>query len=669
MPPDRRADPAAAVAPIARAADRLRRVLGAVPPRWLLVDVAAQRLVLVREGGTARSYRVSTAAAGVDARENSGGTPPGAHRIARKIGAGSPLETIFRGREPAGLLPGPAARGEDQAASDGGGGDLILARILTLEGCEERINRGPGVDSLARYIYIHGTDDQERLGAAVSHGCIRMAPADIAELFEEVAEGDPVLVLPAPAPWYHFAGVGGSGMSALAQYHAGRGGRATGSDRAFDRGERERLRACLQAAGVVITPQDGSGLSGPEPDGGTCDALIVSTAVEQTVPDVREAHRLGVPLRHRSELLAEFVRERRAIAVAGTSGKSTVAALIFELLRGAGRDPSIITGGELVCLQRAGLAGNAWGGGGDLLVIEADESDGSLVAYEPWAGVLLNLHRDHQEPAAIAEQFGIFRRRTRGPFVAGEDENLDALAAGAVRFGLGERCGVRALDINLVADGARFKVEAPDFASGAQPFVMPVPGLHNVRNALAAIAACLTAGLALEEMVEPLWRFAGVARRFQSAGRTGGVEVIDDFAHNPAKIRAAVAAARARGERVLAVFQPHGFGPTRFLRDDLIEAFADALRPQDRLYLPEIYYAGGTAARDISAREIADAVARRGVPATFAPARADLLAPLAAEARPGDVILVMGARDPSLTDFCRDVLAVLKERPLPAGEA
>ncbi len=193
-------------------------------------------------------------------------------------------------------------------------------------------------------------------------------------------------------------------------------------------------------------------------------------------------------------------------------------------------------------------------------------------------------------------------------------------------------------------------------------FTLPVPGMHNVRNAVAALAACQALGLRFSQMAAPLARFQGVARRFQTVGRARGVEVVDDFAHNPDKIAAALSTARARGRRILAVFQPHGFGPTRFLRDDLIAAFTRGLRPTDRLYLPEIYFAGGTVTRDISSRDIAAAVAARGVPALFTERRDDIVPSIAGEAREGDVILVMGARDPSLTDFCRRILARLEAR-------
>ena len=448
---------------------------------------------------------------------------------------------------------------------------------------------------------------------------------------------------------YFFAGVGGSGMSALAQYHAWRGGVSCGSDRAFDQGERGAIRAALESAGVAISPQDGSGVAG-------CDALVVSTAVEETVPDVVAAREGGQEILHRSELLARFVETSPAVAVTGTSGKSTTVAMIFTILRAAGLHPGVITGGPLVELQDEGLLGNAWADpDGDLLVVEADESDGSLVRYRPWAGVVLNLQRDHKEPAEVAEMFRVFASQVTGPLIAGEDADLDFLA-GAVRFGCGRDAAVRAVDLELRPDGSSFTVDGESFA-------LPIPGHHNVLNALAAVAACREAGVTLADAAAALRSYRGVTRRFQVLGRARGVTVIDDFAHNPDKLRAALATARLRAEadggRVLAFFQPHGYGPTRFLFDDLVAAFAEALDPADVLWLPPIYYAGGTVTRDVEATDLTRAIRTAGTDARDLDDRAELPAVVAAEARPGDVVMVMGARDPALTDLARAVLAGL----------
>jgi len=450
--------------------------------------------------------------------------------------------------------------------------------------------------------------------------------------------------------WLHFAGVGGSGMSALAQYHALAGGRTTGSDRAFDEGQRAAIRAGLEKSGVIIHPQDGSGLEAG------CAGLVVSTAVEDSVPDVRIARDLGIPILHRSELLARHVAQKRTVAVTGTSGKSTVTAMVFSLLHACELEPSLLTGAALPSLVAQGYLGNAWSGTGDLLVIEADESDGSLVRYHPWAGLVLNLSRDHKEPAELLELFLTFRRQTGGPFLVGESPALAPVkqAGPCAVFGVEPGADFRAEYIDLQPNSSRFVVDGV-------PFSLPIPGHYNVLNALAAIAIGTHAGLSLEAMAPALAGFQGVARRFQSVGTAGDVEVIDDFAHNPDKIAAALATARGRGRRILAVFQPHGFGPTRFLKDDLIAAFAAHLTKTDVLWLPEIFYAGGTVTRDISSRDLTDALCAAGYDARFCAGRDEIPPAIAAEAQAGDVVLVMGARDPSLTDFCGEILAGLAD--------
>ncbi|MBI5836460.1 MAG: L,D-transpeptidase family protein [Candidatus Eisenbacteria bacterium] len=699
---------ALAIAALARPATPFTEL----PPRLLVVDVERQRLGLLDGGRLLAEYPVSTSAKGIGSREGSNQTPPGWHRISNMIGAGARTGTVFRSREATGeTWPGatsggartatgtataPAAAATTVPSADE---DLVLTRILWLDGLEEGVNRGPGCDSRDRYIYIHGTNQEGRIGEPASHGCVRMRNADVTELFDLVREGDPVVIAEAPAASgdrlglgrLHFAGVGGSGMSALAQHVAMRGGRASGSDRSFDRGLNADARAKLEHLGVGIFPQDGSGVSGAarparepaaiaSPGAAQCSAVVCSTSIEELVPDFAAARRLGVPILHRSELLAHFVASQRTIAVTGTSGKSTTTAMIFEILRGAGRDPSVITGGELIALQEGGLWGNAYAGASDLLAIEADESDGSVVRYRPAVGVVLNLQKDHKEMDEVAAMFRAFRANVREALVVGEAENLAELvrtdmaatrATGATGtapaleaatggnaappttiFGFGPAAHVRAEDIEETATGSTFRV-------ASTRFTLPVPGRHNIENALAAIAACRAVGVPLEAMAAPLAGFRGVARRFQSLGSKHGVEVVDDFAHNPAKLAASLRTARRRARRVLAVYQPHGYGPTRFLRRDFVDTFAAELGPDDRLWMLEVFYAGGTATRDFSAAEIVAEIAARGVRAEFADSRESLVERLAAEAREGDLVLVMGARDPSLTELARDIMGRL----------
>jgi UDP-N-acetylmuramate-alanine ligase len=618
-----------------------------LPARLLVVDVERQLVTLLENGAAAAAWPVSTARNGIGGEQGSYRTPPGWHRIQRLIGEEASPGTLFVSREPTGETWKGEARDDD----------LILTRILTLDGIEDGVNRGPGCDSLQRYIYLHGTNHEGLVGRPVSHGCVRLANRAVTELFALVREGDLVLIaepearaLPDPKGQgrFHYAGLAGSGMSALAQFQVMTGGRASGSDRAFDRGERASLRAQLESLGITVMRQDGSGL------GDDCVALVVSTAVEEQVPDFAAALAKGIPVIHRSELLAHFVAHYRSIAVTGTSGKSTVTAMLFGILSGVGRDPSVITGGDLPELVAQGLPGNAFAGRSDLLAVEADESDGSLVRYAPAIGVILNLQRDHKEMAEVAAMFATLRARARGSLVVADAENLDPFAGGALRFGFSPRADVRGEDVELGPTSSRFRVE--DVA-----FELPVPGAHNVANALAAIAVCRVLGVKLADMAAPLASFRGIGRRFQTVGKVRGIEVVDDFAHNAEKIAAAMKTAHLRAKRVLAIYQPHGYGPTRFLRKDFVATFARELAPDDNLWMLEVFYAGGTATRDFSSADIVAEITSLGANAEFAATREWLVTRIAEEARPGDLVLVMGARDPSRTELARAILVAIED--------
>ncbi|MDE2292253.1 MAG: UDP-N-acetylmuramate--alanine ligase [Elusimicrobia bacterium] len=445
----------------------------------------------------------------------------------------------------------------------------------------------------------------------------------------------------------HFVGVCGAGMSALAQYRALGGTPVTGSDRLLDRGETAQTRAALEALGVRVFPQDGSGLST-----GTREC-VVSTAIEDDNKDLVRARELSVPVVHRADALAREVEARETFAVAGTSGKSTVAGMVFEVLAYVGRDPAVITGAPLGALARKGLVGNAWAGKGPL-VIEADESDGTLPKYAPAYGLVLNVGKDHKEVPELLAMFDAFARRC-GTCVAGADQPLlKDVARRCSTYGF-EGGDLRASDLRADGRGSSFT------ADGAR-FELSLPGRYNAENALAAAAVCREAGVPAAASAEALRRFQGVARRFDVVGTSRGTEVVDDYAHNPDKVRAVLAAAKGRGRRVLALFQPHGYAPTRFLKAEFVAAFSEALGPDDMLWVTGIYYAGGTAAKDVSGADIARPAAARGRRARYVEDREKAADEAAAEARPGDVVLVLGARDPSLTDFARGLLRRLEAR-------
>ena len=447
-----------------------------------------------------------------------------------------------------------------------------------------------------------------------------------------------------PTARMHFVGVGGTGMSALAQHRLFAGGRASGSDRSFDKSDALDTRDALVDVGLDVHPQDGSGIQG--------SALVVaSTAIEADIPDLARARELGVPIVHRSELLAALT-SGPSVAIAGTSGKSTVTAMIFEVLRADGRDPGLISGGRLRRLMDEGRGlGNAATGRGPV-VFEADESDGSLVRHTPATSVLLNLHRDHMEPTEAIKQFRVLRARTRGPFVVSEDDALAELRPGSLVFGTGAQAKIRASRIELQPDRSAFAV------AGTRVDV-PMPGEHNVRNALAAFATCRALGVEPEVIAAAIADYRGVHRRMELSGETRGVRVYDDFAHNPDKIRATLLALRGMGRRVLAFFQPHGYASTRFQRDDLIDVFQKTLRKRDRLWIADIYFAGGTVSPDIKSADIVDKLTSRDARVELVTDREAFKAALAAEAKEGDVAVVMGARDPSLPRLAREIVESL----------
>jgi UDP-N-acetylmuramate--alanine ligase len=449
----------------------------------------------------------------------------------------------------------------------------------------------------------------------------------------------------------HFVGIVGSGMSAIAYYCRGEHIAVTGSDRLAQSVDVAETRKKLEIAGCIFSPQDGSGVSR------ATDAVVVSTAIEETNPDIVEARKRGIPVVHRSDVLAAVAAAKRTIAIAGTSGKSTVAAMVFEMLTLCGKSPSLVTGANLTFLEEQGLLGNAFHGTSDLMVIEADESDGSLVKYKPDASVFLNLSKDHKPVEEIAGLFEVLAARSKCVIVNADDPALGMLSA-TTTFGQGP--------------GARYRPDRVDatapfvvFHRGNVRFELPAPGAHNLSNALAALCAANYLGCDDTRCAAAMSGFKGVKRRFSIVGSAGGITVIDDFAHNPEKVKAAVTTAKSLCRRVLAIFQPHGFGPTKFLKDDFVQAFSEVLGEQDVLYLLPIYYAGGTALKDISSGEIASLVAMRAR-RVFAPGnRAECLAMVKAQAAPGDAVLLMGARDPSLPSFARHIaeeLGSLQER-------
>lgn len=449
---------------------------------------------------------------------------------------------------------------------------------------------------------------------------------------------------------YFFIGIGGSGMSSIAQILRRRGNAVAGSDRSLDQGGNAKFFDQLKQTGIRLFPQDGSGIT-PE-----VDAVVASAAVEDTVPDMAKARSLGIPVARRAETLAELFNSSRGIAVGGTSGKSTTAGMAGWLLHSAGLDPTIINGAEMKNFERLNPPGNALPGKSDLMVIESDESDGTIALYTPAVAIISNIGKDHKPMPELRRLFHEFGLRATGAVVVNADcpeaSALDFSGKNRVTFSIENDADARAEDIEMEPLGSSFTL-------GGQRFSIRLPGAHNVYNALAAIAAARAVGVEDSTSAEALAGFAGIRRRFDIVGEAGGVLVIDDFAHNPDKLRATFHALRPLDRRLLLVYQPHGFGPTAFLKDEFIEVFSAEMKPDDLLFMPEIFYAGGTAAKTISSADLISGIAGAGRNAEFIPSRKDIQTRLVEEARPGDAIVVMGARDPSLSTFCRHILNAL----------
>jgi UDP-N-acetylmuramate--alanine ligase len=446
-----------------------------------------------------------------------------------------------------------------------------------------------------------------------------------------------------------FIGIAGSGMSALAQYLRGKGYRVSGSDRYFNTGDANDIRLKLEYLGIICTPQDGTGL-----DQDT-DLVVVSTAIESSVLEVQQAKAMGIPILKRSELLAKIVAAQPTIAVGGTSGKSTTSGILYDILERAGLSPSIISGAGLVKLIRQRSIGNAAVGNGDWLIIEADESDGSIVNYHAEIGLLLNIEKDHKEINELMAIFSAFRDNSR-QFVVNQSHPLAAQLSVQVGDDFStdslQQAGYMATDFAQQGLSIQFKIN--DY-----PFTMQAIGMHNMENVVAAVAVASNIGVPLAVAAEAVANYEGIYRRHQIIGQKDGVILIDDYAHNPVKCAASIRACLPVADKLIAWFQPHGYTPTKFLRADFVDQIAAALRPNDEIWMSEIFYAGGTATKDISANDLIKDLQKKGVKAFFVEQRDQWVAEMRSHITSDTVILLMGARDPSLEQFAQETQARL----------
>jgi UDP-N-acetylmuramate--alanine ligase len=433
----------------------------------------------------------------------------------------------------------------------------------------------------------------------------------------------------------HFIGVGGVGMSGIAEVLLNMGYQVSGSD--LKSGEAtERL---IQLGGRIFIGHAASNIEGAQ-------VVVYSTAVPPDNPELAAARELGLTVIGRAEMLAELMRMKYGIAVGGAHGKTTTTSMIAAVLARGGLDPTIVVGGRLHA-----IGSNARLGHGQFLVAEADESDGSFLRLSPAVAVVTNIDREHLDHYgdldAVLQAFIYFANRV--PFygvavLCADDPYVRQIVPKITKrtlfYGTLPETEVRAGDVHMKPHGARFLVHA--FGHEMGEVEIQVPGRHNVLNALAAVAVGLEIGVGFGHIVESLATFRGVGRRFETRGEAGGVRVVDDYGHHPTEIRATLSAARGLGTRVLVVFQPHRYSRTAALREEFGAAWGDA----DRVWVLDIYPAGEKPLPGVSGRTVVEAASAAGARhLSFAESAADAVAAAAAEARPGDVVLTLGAGD------------------------
>ena len=457
----------------------------------------------------------------------------------------------------------------------------------------------------------------------------------------------------------HFVGIGGAGMSGIARILLARGVPVSGSD-----ARESATSAALRAAGATVhIGHDGANVTG-------ADTVVVSTAIRDANPEVVAAHKQGLRVLRRAAALAAVMAGRRGIAIAGTHGKTSTTSMLVTAAQACDADPAYAIGGDL-----AGTGVNAADGTGDLFVAEADESDGSFLLLSPYAAVVTNVEADHLDQHGTAEQVQIvfeqFARRIDpdGFLVScADDPGARRTAAAAVDAGLRVRSygltdgDLRLEDLAEDATGTTWRPVLDGKPLDVDPVRVPVPGRHMALNSAAALLTGLELGLPAAGLIEGLGRYAGVRRRFELRGTAAGVTVYDDYAHHPTEVAAQLRAARtvAGGGRVLVAFQPHLFSRTVAFAAD----FGTALGLADEVVVLDVYAAREDPVPGVTGALVADAVPLPAGRVVFAADRSRVAPELAARARPGDLVVTMGAGD--VTALAPEILAALTEAGGPA---
>jgi UDP-N-acetylmuramate--alanine ligase len=445
----------------------------------------------------------------------------------------------------------------------------------------------------------------------------------------------------------YISGIAGSGVSAIAGFMADRGNIIAGSDRAFDSAPANPLKKVLQAKGITIVPQDGNTLDT------SFDLAVFSTAVEPERPDYKKAISLGIPVRTRPEYLAGITKDLRTIAVSGTSGKSTASGMLAFLMQRLGLEPNFIGGGRVRQFKSYTSPGNSLTGNSDILIIEACESDGSIVNFHPQHSIILNLSLDHHTIDKTSHMFkSLIKNTSEKVFLNADDSNLNGISPGnAVTFSIDRSSDYRAEDIT-------FKPLSSDFSVRGMRFRLSLPGTFNIYNALSCIALLSETGVSSQAIADVLPEFEGLDRRFDIHLNDAHGLVVDDYAHNPRKISSLMETVKRLKKDLCFIFQPHGYGPTRLMKEGYIKAFARNLRESDSLMILPIFYVGGTVARDISSHDLVHGIKEKGGHAEAVEKREDILKRIQ-EFRS---YVIFGARDETLSDLAREIAGRLTQK-------
>ena len=424
-------------------------------------------------------------------------------------------------------------------------------------------------------------------------------------------------------PHIHFIGIGGVGMSALAQAFLDRNYAVSGSDRLLASGQTTPVLETLRAQGVALFPQDGSGIEAET-------TVVYSTAIEADNPDYAKAKSLEVPLLHRSEALVELSKGHRFIAVTGTCGKSSVTAMLGHLLTACGKDPTIVNGAEIAGLDmdgtRVGSVRTAATPGG-FFVAEADESDRSLMTLSPTDVIITNASGDHFPKEEAETLFDAFRAKATGIVI-----------------------DTRGNAPEPTPEGEGWEAR---FTWRGKASCLPMPGAHNVANIKVALEMAAALGCAEDDLVNALPSFRGIRRRLERTGTCNGACVIDDYAHNIEKLAAAwTTLSQVFPKGVFGVWRPHGYAPLRKMMDGLAEMFTQVVRPCDRLLLLPVYDAGGTADRSVNSDLLYQLLTDK-IPVDFVPNLTEAESVLRALATPDTALAIFGARDPGLPELAR----------------